>query len=558
MILKNLRARWAPGFERVYIPLVTGAMAVCFDTGDDGGGGGSTEALQELTSEVKSFKDEQSKRLDVVVQQNTDFREDLSQLQAQVKDVKENGGSLDKKALEEAVTGILDKMDAQRVRARTSGGMPGAGAKTVVPDVWKAGGVGELLSSGGYDQKSLLQKGKKGLDFLVSEAPAFDDDHRNLMRLAVDVKLAHDVARLTTPGYPGFRSFFPKLSAFWAKSVEQYAAKYDVDLKVSTAPMDLTDTADWVPTGWTAEVRELITAKLVAAGLFDVIPMPQSPYTMPIDVTDTLPDFIPETTTNASPFSDDYIQQLVDKKCTFTAKKLRSRMLVSGELDEDSIVPMLPRMRTKMIMTMANGRETAALNGDTAATHFDTDVAAITNDCRKAVLGMRAYCIDNTYTTDHSGAAASVAGLRGLRKSMGEYGLDNTRLAYIMSISSYIDLLDDTLVKTVDKLGMLATLLNGQLAALDGIPIVVSRYQRQDITANGYNEASGNTLTSVLLAHRDAWLWGDRRRQTLEAERIIVTDQTQVVAFERLDLQNVYGNMATPPAVVYMLRNVSN
>jgi hypothetical protein len=61
-------------------------------------------------------------------------------------------------------------------------------------------------------------------------------------------------------------------------------------------------------------------------------------------------------------------------------------------------------------------------------------------------------------------------------------------------------------------MGPLATVLNGALAAFDGIPIVISEYMRDDVAATGFNTMAGpNTFSRIALVNRTRFYWAVRR-----------------------------------------------
>lgn len=368
-----------------------------------------------------------------------------------------------------------------------------------------------------------------------------DENHKHFLRMAVDVKIADELARHTSPrgrDYPGFAKAFPKFSALWSNTIKGYASMYGLDLKA----MDLTDTANWVPEGWASELREIVQLKLIVAALFERITMPWSPYNLPVDLTDTLGTYVVENTAVVNPWDDTVLQAPTDAKATFTAKKLRARMLTSGELTEDAIVPILSFIRRKIVNILAASQETGIINGATG-THIDYDVDQLgAADCRQAFDGLRKFCNANSYETTHSGAAPTVAGLLAIRKAMLEFGVDPADLANICSAGGYIQLLGKTNVQTVDKLGPAATILNGQLASTHGVPLVVSRHMPSNLHTTGVNTNGGaNNTTSIVCVNRAAWMIGDKRNVTVESERLINTDQVNVVAFQRLDLQTLFG-----------------
>jgi hypothetical protein len=101
-------------------------------------------------------------------------------------------------------------------------------------------------------------------------------------------------------------------------------------------------------------------------------------------------------------------------------------------------------------------------------------------------------------------------------------------------------------VITVEKYGPLATIVTGQLASLDGIPVVVSEHMRDDVAATGVNTGVGpNTLSNLVLANRRAWIRGVRRAPTIKTKEDIETDQLIAVVTWRGDFQRVLGTAET-------------
>jgi len=511
----------------------------------------SANPVEELVDEVKKLSASVEERVVTVEKAQTDYRNDLSNLNEQIRSWKETGVPVNKETVHEAFNEMQDKQQAEHVKTRTALDSFKTN-KIAVPDVWKSGiSISDYIEQDEVSVKSLLEGGRKGFDKLMS-MPPLDEHHKNMLRLATEVKIADSLARLTKRDGAAYKftESFPKLSRFWGKMIGEYARSYGVELGVKAAgdeALDRTSESEWVPTGWSSEIRELVSLELRVAGLFERITMPQNPYILPVDMTDDLGDIIVELTSAGqagdNPWDDTKLQSVVAHNVTFTATKLRARFVTSQELEEDSIVPILPLLRRKLVMTLANSLETGIINGTKlGTTHIDTDTEALGDeDVRKAWNGLRAYAAAQSFETDGGDTSPSVAMVNAMRRSMGEYGADPAKLAALMSITTYVNLLDETQVQTVDKLGPNATILSGQLAQIYGIPVIVSRYWRDDLDATGVNGATGNTFTSFGLVFRPGWMIGDRRAITIESERLINTDQTNLVSFQRLDFQNVYA-----------------
>ena len=176
---------------------------------------------------------------------------------------------------------------------------------------------------------------------------------------------------------------------------------------------------------------------------------------------------------------------------TLTAFKFAGEALVSKEAEEDSIIAMLPFMQDELVDWLSADQEDAAINGDTAAAQ-DSDFAA--DDPRRNWNGLRKLALAAA-KTDLSNAAPTVANsVRVNRKKMGKYGVRPANLTHLCSMSAYIQLLADSSVITMEKYGPNATIVTGELGRVDGTPIVVSEFVRQDLNASGVGERRSQNI----------------------------------------------------------------
>lgn len=218
--------------------------------------------------------------------------------------------------------------------------------------------------------------------------------------------------------------------------------------------------------------------------------------------------------------------------------------MFSEEISEDSIVPILPWVKDQIALALATAEEMALINGDTTSTHMDTNVSAA-YDCRKAWDGLRDIGLNGGASATVDISTLTIENLRTIRKKMGKYGIDPSKVAMIVGLSGYIQLLSlkDSnsvqLVTTIDKYGPNATILSGELGKLDGIPVIVSQYIYENQGATGLYSAS-LTKTSMLYVYTPAFIIGDRRRVTVKTAADIETDQQIVVATQRLDFHPFY------------------
>jgi HK97 family phage major capsid protein len=193
------------------------------------------------------------------------------------------------------------------------------------------------------------------------------------------------------------------------------------------------------------------------------------------------------------------------------AKKLVESMALPEELNEDSAPQILSLVRQEVTEAQLRAWETAILNGDDSGTHMDNDVTGVI-DARTTWKGLRKKALANAATVNFAAAAVSVANLRAMRALMGKFGVSERNLTWIVSSKVYQQMLSLPEVTTVEKFGQMATILRGALSALDGIPIVISEFMRDDLSATGANTLAGpNTFSGALLVNRSRFYWGVRR-----------------------------------------------
>lgn len=298
--------------------------------------------------------------------------------------------------------------------------------------------------------------------------------------------------------------------------------------------------AEWIPTGFSNQLWEKIRLQLRIAELFGQINMPTSPFTLPVQAGAATGYLIAEASSTDD--SDKITASTPGTgNWTFNAKKIAGRVLVSEEATEDMIIDVLNFIERELTVSIAEAVESAILNGDESVTHQDSDTTAAT-DADKAWEGLRYFALNNagTATLDLSNAAPALDDVRDLRKLMGNAGINPMRLALITGLAGYIQFLKIAEVLTLDKYGPQATVLTGELARIDGIPIIVSEFQREDLNASGVYDGVTTNRGGFLLVNRDGFYRGLRRGVTVQTMTDIETDVTAVVGKQRIDFEDVY------------------
>ncbi len=208
---------------------------------------------------------------------------------------------------------------------------------------------------------------------------------------------------------------------------------------------------------------------------------------------------------------------------------------------------MIPFIQSNLLRGLANGLENALINGDVQATHQDTDTTGATN-VAKSFNGLRRLALANSWKVD--AATFTLATLRSMRAAMGQYGINPDELVILASNAAYIKMLSWEQVLTLDKYGQNATVLTGELLRVDGIPVIVSPFIRQNLDATGVNGATGNTKTGVLLVHRSAFALGRVQEvEIIQSDEPIPFRQKVVMADMRADFLPTQP-IASEPTVV--------
>lgn len=296
--------------------------------------------------------------------------------------------------------------------------------------------------------------------------------------------------------------------------------------------------AEWVPTGFSAQLIDMVDVELMVAKLHVRINMPTDPYKVPgkkshstayIKVESTAPDAGKKS-------------KVGTRQLTLSATTLITWVDVSYELDEDSIVPVLPLIKADIVEALASAQENAAINGDNSTTHQDADITDAV-DQAKAWKGYRKLALSGAKVDVGTYTAENVLSVR---TKMGKYGTNPALLAWITSGAGLYKtmLLKDANNNLIflgrDKYGEDSVVVKGELGKLFGSPLLVSAFVREDLNASGVYDGTTKTKTEILCVRKDGFLFGDRRNVTVETDKDIKAQTTDLVATQRLDFQPRY------------------
>lgn len=304
--------------------------------------------------------------------------------------------------------------------------------------------------------------------------------------------------------------------------------------------------AEWVPTILSAELIRMIELAYRIPALHRDIPMPSDPYEIPAKVGKQIAYKIAEQI-EATGQTKIPISKFATGKVVMTGAGIGTRTLVSHYLEEDSIVPVLPLIKEGIVDSANEAMEQAIVNGDTTATHQDSDVTE-DSDRRKLWKGYRKLALENNWKEDLATFDYTTIGK--LQKKMGKYGTFINDLVFIVGVSVWNQMKDLAEVITVDKYGPRATILTGELGKLDGIPIITSGVVREDLNASGVFDDITKTQTVMFLVFKRGFVTGTRRtlRLRLLQELYAESEQDCLLGTMRRAFEPIYA-IATEPIV---------
>lgn len=285
------------------------------------------------------------------------------------------------------------------------------------------------------------------------------------------------------------------------------------------------------------------------------INMPTNPFKLP--VVTSRPEFKLQKEATAGGYTNPATtgtQAIGTANVTLDTFKLVGVSEYSYEVDEDSVLAILPIITNQLASGAAASFEEAVINGDTTGTHMDTAIPdagvpggggpAINNAniAQRAVDGMVHYAlVTNTGQDVDVSGALTASKIGALRSALGPYGLNPRDLALIVSIEDYNTLLIQDEVMHSEKYGAQGTIQSGVLPQIFGIDIVPSAAMRTTCADTGVDTGTGSKSRCSLI-HVPSWVVGVRREFTVEVDQDKIAQVNQVIASFRRDFQPIGGD----------------
>jgi|GEM_PF-2753193 len=320
------------------------------------------------------------------------------------------------------------------------------------------------------------------------------------------------------------------------------------ELKKALDSTTATEGDEWVPTDLSPELTKLVEVYGSIQPQHRDLPMPTNPYTVPIQAGRLTAYRHNEATADTGQTKITVSDGSgLTGKVTFTAVGMGVRVLYSKEVEEDSIVGMLPFLRGEVAASIARGIEECCINGDTTATHFDSDIEALgALDRRTCWQGFRSHANDNSYEIDFGGDGNGFdfETFMKVRGKCGKFGINPMEGYWVMGLNTYIRALSlkdsngNPMVTTIANFGNAATAKTGVLGNLAGSDIVVSEFVREVLNSTGVYE-SGAGQTQISYVNKPGLVFGTRRGVTLQllTELYAESSQNALLATIRKDFQ---------------------
>jgi HK97 family phage major capsid protein len=295
------------------------------------------------------------------------------------------------------------------------------------------------------------------------------------------------------------------------------------------------------------EMWDDVNLETAIAGLLSRIDMPTNPFDIPLQLGDV--NWYPGTENVATKSTN-----LTTARQALTAYELVAEVPWSLTLEEDSVIAMMEEVRRTLVRNAAEIIDDLLLNADTTVTNnINKDgITIAATDAGKGhwLIGFDGIIhlplVDNTAQTTNHAAAASDAMFNKARSLLAKYAVRPSDAVFVCDIATFLAAQTITNIRTLDKFGPQATIHTGQLAAVEGIPLIVSE-QMVKAQASGlvHDTAANNTTGRLLCFNRSQWRVGFRRQLTIETTRDVQKRQNVMVVSFRIALQERSGTRST-------------
>lgn len=257
---------------------------------------------------------------------------------------------------------------------------------------------------------------------------------------------------------------------------------------------------------------------MVVGNMFEELPMTSKTLTMMIEPDSQVATWVDATTYGKETTTGNEIKAALTET-TFKTYKLASKAYMTDETEEDAIVALLPIIRRHLIESHVKAIENAFMNGTGSGQPLGLLKVATADSTKVAT------------TAAHDGSVKVTAKMiHALRRKMGQYGLDISKLALVVSMDAYYDLIEDEEWQDVNQVGADNSLkLQGQVGRIYGLAVLVSNFFP--------TKATGAEFCAIV--YRENFVVPRQRTVTVERERQAGKQRDAYYVTQRLNLQRL-------------------
>lgn len=311
---------------------------------------------------------------------------------------------------------------------------------------------------------------------------------------------------------------------------DMFTTKYgEAHVKAVNGSSSIAVSSESYETIFSQNILRDIQKELIIGNLFQEIPMVSKNLTMMVEGDAGAATWVQSSAFGTSATTGAENTTALTE-VTFTTLKLAAKAFMTDETEEDAIVPLLPIVRRRLIEAHAAAIEDAFLNGTGAAGVPKGLVQYATDDSTVAATTAKA---DGT-------VKVSALMIQQLRRKLGRHGKNPNKLALVVSLDAYYDLLEDQEFQDVSQVSdATAVKLSGQLGRIYGLPVLVSEYFPAKAASAPY----------AALVYVDNFVIPRQRMVTVERERIASQGKDAYYVTQRLNLQRLISGKGVSVAV---------
>lgn len=320
--------------------------------------------------------------------------------------------------------------------------------------------------------------------------------------------------------------------------------------------LNTTDASSWAITQTTPDLIEQVYQSSEVFNLIRRIDFPANVGTMSLPAEGTTvvtPYLAGEPTTNDDVAKFKASTPTTGTAVTFTAKSIVARVRMSWEMQEASVIPLVPWVRDQLVREMQWNLDDTIINGDTS----NQDSVADPADHRLAWIGFRAKALDNTGANTSVSAAAQwiYEYIQTTPLAMGKYcSTKDTVMICSHAMRLKLGWLRDTNNYPkgwdIDRFGVMndAGAMGPGPGTLNGIRVVPSAKVKSTLNSSAI-DASG-ALTALHYVYLPAYLMAVRSDLRLFTKDDVDEGTDTIVGRWAGVMGHLYGT-ATTAAIVY-------